>query len=230
MLFGIPGGVPSAMLLGMLLTYGIQPGPSIVTEHLDLMYLIVWSFAIASVLGAILCFGATPMLAKLTKVPFSVLGAGLLVIMFLGAYQEGGQLGDLWVMLILGVVGWIMKESGVPRAPFLIGFVLAIPMERYYYLTDSLYEGVELDDPARRHRLPGDLDRSDPVAGVQVHPEPQHHQPRRRRTPPRGGRRPTRTRRCPSGTPSGPSVPRSASSPCSSWPRSPAPSSRPKRD
>src|SRR5687767_6813967 len=77
LLFGIPGGVPSAMLLGMLLTYGIQPGPSIVTEHLDLMYLIVWSFAIASVLGAILCFGATPMLAKLTKVPFSVLGAGL---------------------------------------------------------------------------------------------------------------------------------------------------------
>lgn len=141
LLFGIPGGVPSAMLLGLLLTYGIQPGPSIVTEHLDLMYLIVWSFAIASVLGALLCFAATPMLAKLTKVPFSVLGAGLLVIMFLGAYQEGGQLGDLWVMLILGVVGWVMKESGVPRAPFLIGFVLAIPMERYYYLTASLYDG-----------------------------------------------------------------------------------------
>lgn len=141
LLFGIPGGVPSAMLLGLLLTYGIQPGPSIVTEHLDLMYLIVWSFAIASVLGALLCFGATPMLAKLTKVPFSVLGAGLLVIMFLGAYQEGGQIGDLWVMLILGVVGWLMKESGGPRAPFLIGFVLAIPMERYYYLTASLYDG-----------------------------------------------------------------------------------------
>ena len=48
LLFGIPGGVPSAMLLGMLLTYGIQPGPAIITEHLDLMYLIVWSFAIAS--------------------------------------------------------------------------------------------------------------------------------------------------------------------------------------
>jgi TctA family transporter len=142
LLFGIPGGVPSAMLLGLLLTYGIQPGPSIVTEHLDLMYLIVWSFAIASVLGALLCFGGTPTLAKLTKVPFSVLGAGLIVIMFLGAYQEGGQLGDLWVMLILGVVGWIMKESGIPRAPFLIGFVLAIPMERYYYLTAALYDGL----------------------------------------------------------------------------------------
>ena len=52
LLFGIPGGVPSAMLLGMLLTYGIQPGPAIVTDHLDLVYLIVWCFAIASVLGA----------------------------------------------------------------------------------------------------------------------------------------------------------------------------------
>ena len=58
-LFGIPGGVPSAMLLGMLLTYGIQPGPAIVTDHLDLMYLIIWAFAIACVAGAFLCFLAT---------------------------------------------------------------------------------------------------------------------------------------------------------------------------
>lgn len=141
-LFGIPGGVPSAMLLGMLLTYGIQPGPAIVTEHLDLMYVIIWSFAIASVVGAFLCFLATPSLAKLTKVPFAVLGPGLLVIMLLGAFQEGGQLGDLWVMVVLGVVGFFLKATGMPRAPFLIGFVLAIPMERYYYLTTSLYDGT----------------------------------------------------------------------------------------
>ncbi len=142
-LFGIPGGVPSAMLLGMLLTYGIQPGPAIVTDHLDLMYLIVWAFAIASVAGAFLCFLATGSLAKLTKVPFAVLGPGLLVVMLLGAYQEGGQLGDLWVMVALGVAGFFLKATGMPRAPFLIGFVLAIPMERYYYLTASLYDGTE---------------------------------------------------------------------------------------
>lgn len=141
-LFGIPGGVPSAMLLGMLLTYGIQPGPAIVTEHLDLMYLIVWAFAIASVAGAFLCFLATGSLAKLTKVPFAVLGPGLLVVMLLGAFQEGGQLGDLWVMVALGVVGFFFKATGMPRAPFLIGFVLAIPMERYYYLTANLYDGA----------------------------------------------------------------------------------------
>jgi hypothetical protein len=143
LLFGIPGGVPSAMLLGMLLTYGIQPGPSIITEHLDLMYLIVWSFAIASILGALLCFLSVKQLAKLTKVPFAVLAAGLVAIMLLGSFQEGGQLGDLWIMIILGVFGWLLKSTGFPRAPFLIGFVLAIPLERYYFLTDSLYEGFD---------------------------------------------------------------------------------------
>lgn len=143
LLFGIPGGVPSAMLLGMLLTYGIQPGPAIVTDHLDLVYLIVWSFAIASILGAALCFVATPGLAKITKVPFAVLGPGLVVIMFLGAVQESGQIGDLAVMLLLGLFGWLLKETGFPRPPFLIGFVLAIPLERYYFLTEAVYAPSE---------------------------------------------------------------------------------------
>lgn len=142
-LFGIPGGVPSAMLLGMLLTYGIQPGPSIINEHLDLMYLIIWSFAIASVLGALFCFLTVRPLSSLTKVPFAVLAAGLVVVMLLGSFQDGGQIGDLWIMVLLGVAGWLLKSTGFPRAPFLIGFVLAIPLERYYFLTDSLYEGFE---------------------------------------------------------------------------------------
>lgn len=142
LLFGIPGGVPAAMLLGLLLTYGIQPGPTIITDHLDLMYLIVWSFAIASVLGAALCFGGTRYLARLTKVPFAVLGPGLVVIMLLGAFQESGQIGDLWVMIALGVFGWLLKATDYPRAPFLIGFVLAVPLERYYFLTDSVYDGA----------------------------------------------------------------------------------------
>lgn len=142
LLFGIPGGVPAAMLLGMLLTYGVQPGPGIVTDHLDLMYLIVWSFAIASVLGALLCFVSTRALARITRVPFAVLGPGLVVVMLLGAFQESGQIGDLWVMIALGALGWLLKETGFPRAPFLIGFVLAVPLERYYFLTDSVYDGA----------------------------------------------------------------------------------------
>jgi hypothetical protein len=63
--------------------------------------------------------------------------------MLLGAFQESGQIGDLWVMIVLGALGWLFKSTGFPRAPFLIGFVLAVPLERYYFLTDSVYTGAE---------------------------------------------------------------------------------------
>ena len=143
LLFGIPGGAPAALLMGTLLVYGVEPGPRLITDHLDLIYTIVWSFALASILGAALCFGISSPLAKLSNVPFPILGAGLVVIMFVSAYQEPKQFAVLQVMLLLAVLGWFMKGIGMPRAPFLIGFVLSIPMERYYFLTTRLYTGSE---------------------------------------------------------------------------------------
>ena len=139
LLFGIPGGAPAALLLGALLVFGIEPGPRIITDNLDIVYTIVWSFAIASVVGAALCFVLSVPLAKLSFVRFPVLAAGLIVILFTSGYQETKQLAVLQIMLLIGLVGWLMKVTHVPRAPFLIGFVLSIPLERYYYLTANLY-------------------------------------------------------------------------------------------
>jgi len=139
LLFGIPGGAPAALLLGALLVFGIEPGPRIITDNLDTVYTIVWSFAIASVVGAALCFAFSIPLAKLSFVRFPVIAAGLIVILFTAGYQESKQIQLLLIMLLLGAVGWLMKIAHVPRAPFLIGFVLSIPLERYYYLTANLY-------------------------------------------------------------------------------------------
>lgn len=143
LLFGIPGGAPAALLLGALLVFGIEPGPRIITDDLDIVYTIVWSFAIASVVGAALCFLFSVPLAKLSFVRFPVLAGGLIVILFTSGYQESQQIAVLQVMLLLGVVGWLMKVTHYPRAPFLIGFVLSVPLERYYYLTDNLYSFSE---------------------------------------------------------------------------------------
>ncbi|HEY8486037.1 MAG TPA: tripartite tricarboxylate transporter permease [Limnochordales bacterium] len=147
LLFSIPGSVPAALLMGALLLHGVQPGPRIVTQHLDLIYTIVWSFALANVLGAAICFLLTPALARLTFVPFSLLAPAVFMAMVLGAYQEGRQMGDLVVMVALGIVGWIFKRAGYPRAPLLIGFVLSLPAERYYWLSMNLYGWAWLTRP-----------------------------------------------------------------------------------
>jgi len=140
LLFGIPGGAPSALLLGALLLFGIEPGPKIITDHLDVIYVIIWSFAIASVVGSLICFVIAKPLSKLSFVRFPLLAAGLIPILFISGFQGSKQLQVIPLMLVLGIIGWLMKAFNFPRAPFLIGFVLSVPLERYYYLTDNLYE------------------------------------------------------------------------------------------
>lgn len=140
LLFSVPGGAPSAILLGALYFYGIQPGPRMVQENLDLIFTIIWSFAIANTIGAALCLFMSPALARLTWVPFDRLAPAIVVTIFFGAFQSSQNFGDIYAMLGLGLLGWLMKQLGWPRAPFLVGFVLTKPTEQYLWLSISRYD------------------------------------------------------------------------------------------
>jgi putative tricarboxylic transport membrane protein len=142
LLFGVPGGAPAAIMLGALFFYGIQPGPRMVQENLDLIFTIIWSFAIANTIGAALCLFLSPALARLTWIPFSKLAPAIVVTIFFGAFQSSENFGDIYAMLGLGLLGWLMKQLGWPRAPFLVGFVLTKPTEQYLWLSISRY-GME---------------------------------------------------------------------------------------
>jgi hypothetical protein len=140
LLFSVPGGAPAAIMLGALFFYGIQPGPRMVQENLDLIFTIIWSFAIANTVGAGLCFLLSPALARLTWIPFARLAPAVVVTIFFGAFQSSENFGDIYAMLGLGLFGWLMKQLGWPRAPFLVGFVLTKPTEQYLWLSISRYE------------------------------------------------------------------------------------------
>ena len=66
LLFGIPGSGNKVLLLGGFILVGIEPGLDMVTTHLDLTYLMIWSLAVANILGAGLCIGFAPHISKLT--------------------------------------------------------------------------------------------------------------------------------------------------------------------
>lgn len=139
LLFSVPGGPAAAIFLGALFTFGYYPGPRMVTQNPDLMYLIVWSVALASVVGAVICFAITPLVARLTRIPFAIIAAPLILIMILGAQKATGTMGDLYLLFGLGLLGWMMKHAEWPRAPALVGFVLAAPMEQYFWLSNQLH-------------------------------------------------------------------------------------------
>jgi TctA family transporter len=139
LLFSVPGGPAAAIFLGALFSFGYYPGPRMITQNPDLMFLIVWSVALTSVVGAALCFAITPALARLTRIPFAIIAAPLVLIMVIGAYQSTSTMGDIFMLFTLGALGWLMKHGGWPRAPALVGFVLSGPMEQYFWLANQIH-------------------------------------------------------------------------------------------
>lgn len=147
LLFGIPGSGTTAMLLGGLLLLGIVPGPAMVSTNLDKTLSIAWSLAIANVIGTMACLALSKQVARLSLIPAKILTPFLLVIMTVAAYQATRNWGDLIAFLVIGVIGWFMKQVGFPRPPMLIGFVLAVSAERYLHLSMSLYGTAWLTRP-----------------------------------------------------------------------------------
>jgi TctA family transporter len=132
-LFGIPGSGSTAIFLGGMVLLGIQPGIMLVETQLDLVYTIIWTLAIANVIGAGLCFAVSPFVARLTTLPYAYVAPFMLMIIFFAAYQATADWGDLLALVAIGVLGLYMRRFGWPRPPLIIGFVLAEGAENYLY-------------------------------------------------------------------------------------------------
>jgi TctA family transporter len=133
LLFGIPGSGSTAIFLGGMVLLGIQPGIMLVETQLDLVYTIIWTLAIANVVGAGLCFVASPFVARITTLPYAYVAPFMLMVIFFAAYQATSHWGDILSLLAIGVLGLYMRRFGWPRPPLIVGFVLAQGAENYLY-------------------------------------------------------------------------------------------------
>ncbi len=139
LLFGIPGSGSMAVFLGGMILIGLEPGPSMITTEIHLTYTIIWSLAIANILGAgVSLFLAGP-ISKLTRIRFSLLAPFMIMVISFAAFQATKDMADLWMLLIFGIIGIFMKRFGWSRPAFLIGFVLATQAESYLNMSVQFY-------------------------------------------------------------------------------------------
>lgn len=139
LLFGIPGSGTTAILLGGLTLMGLQAGPQMLSSDLDITLSIVWTLVFANIFGALLCILLVRPISKLSLVPGEKIVPFLLVLLVLGAYQSTMSWGDLILFVIIGLLGYAMTILDWPRPPLLIGFVLAMSAERYYWISIERY-------------------------------------------------------------------------------------------
>lgn len=138
--FGVPGSASMALLLGAFLMHGITPGPKLLTTQLDVTFTLIWSVAIANILGAGLCFLFANQFAKIATVRAGILVPLVLSITYVGAYQGSKDILDLVVLLSAGGLGWLMKRNGWPRPPMVLGFVLGGLIENYLFVSMTRYQ------------------------------------------------------------------------------------------
>jgi len=117
-LFGIPGSGSMAVFLGGLLILGIQPGPSMLTDDIDLVYTAIWSLALANVFGAGFSILLSKPITRLTLVPFNYLAPFMILIITFASYQATQSWGDLIA---------------------LIGYVLAGNLDTYLFISVQRY-------------------------------------------------------------------------------------------
>ena len=145
--FGIPGSATMSILLAAFVIHGLTPGPDMLNKNLDVTFSMVWSIAIANILGAGMCFAFSPQFARLSLLRYTLICPGVLGIIYIGAFEATRAWGDLYVLLIAGVVGWTMKQLKWPRPPLILGLVLGDLIERYLFISTSRYGWEWLQRP-----------------------------------------------------------------------------------
>jgi TctA family transporter len=140
--FGVPGSAGMAILLGAFLIHGLVPGPDMLSKNLDVTYAMVWSVALANILGAGLCYLFSAQFARLATLRYTLILPSTLAIIYIGAFQGSRNWGDLYTLLAFGLLGWAMKMLKWPRPPLLLGCVLGDIVERYLFISIQRY-GVD---------------------------------------------------------------------------------------
>ncbi|MDC3072122.1 tripartite tricarboxylate transporter permease [bacterium] len=139
LLFGIPGSGNKVLLLGGFILIGIEPGLDMVTTHLDLTYLMIWSLAIANILGAGLCISFATHISKITLIRYYILAPVMVVLIFFATFNINRDWYDFIGLLAFGLIGITFKNFGWSRPALLIGFFLSSKVELLSYQTHAVY-------------------------------------------------------------------------------------------
>ncbi len=138
---GIPPNVVMAVLYGGLLIHGIQPGPFLVKEHPDVFWGLVMSMYIGNVILLILNLPLIGIWVKILKTPYTILFPLILFFCLIGVYTVNYTVFDIYLMVIFGLVGYLMKKFDFEPAPLVMAYVLSPILESSFRQSLNLSGG-----------------------------------------------------------------------------------------
>ena len=126
---GVPGSGTTAVLLAMLLTMNITPGPLLFEKNPDVVWGLIASLFIGNIVLLILNIPMVRVFAKVLLLPPKFLMPIIIIVSFVGVYGLTGSTFDLVMLTIFGILGWIFRKLDIPLVPVVMGSVLGNLME-----------------------------------------------------------------------------------------------------
>jgi putative tricarboxylic transport membrane protein len=121
---GIPGSPTTAILLGGMIIWGLRPGPLLFTEHPDFVWGLIGSLYVANAFTVLINLAFIPLFVRVLTMPFTVLAPIIFVLCVVGGYAPSQTMHDVWLMLLFGVAGYLLRKLNYPVAPAVLAIVL----------------------------------------------------------------------------------------------------------
>ncbi len=126
---GIPANATMALLFGALLIQGVQPGPQLVTERPDLFWGVINSMYIGNLLLLVMSIPLVGLFVKILRVRPAILAPVTALITMLGVYTINNRVFDVFLVIVFGIIGYLMKKLGFEPGPMVLAFVLGTLIE-----------------------------------------------------------------------------------------------------
>ncbi|MAA69854.1 MAG: C4-dicarboxylate ABC transporter permease [Deltaproteobacteria bacterium] len=127
---GIPGSPTAAVILAGLMVHGLRPGPTMFTEQSTFVFAIFWSMLLVNVLFFFVGLFGARIFARATLIPLTILWPMVFLFSIVGAYALDQSMIDVWIALIFGVIGYLMRRYGFSVVSLAIGLILGGMLEK----------------------------------------------------------------------------------------------------
>ena len=121
---GIPGSPTTAILLGGMVIWGLEPGPLLFTQNADFVWGLIASLYAANLFAVIINVAFIPVFIWVLKMPFTLLAPIIFLLCLIGGYAPTQSMHDVWLMILFGIVGYLLRKLEYPLAPAVLAIVL----------------------------------------------------------------------------------------------------------
>ena len=122
---GIPTGPITAVLIGALMVHGVNAGPQLVTEHPNVFWGFVASMYVGDLMLLALNLPLVSVFVSVLRIPYAYLYPLIIMFCIVGVYEVSHSIIDVWIMLIMGVIGYALRKFSFDPAPLVLGLVIA---------------------------------------------------------------------------------------------------------